>query len=51
MERQDGRAGDTDEVFEKRYKEYLELNPPILDYYGSSRGKNNLVEVNATCTS
>ncbi|AEO67145.1 uncharacterized protein THITE_2046475, partial [Thermothielavioides terrestris NRRL 8126] len=43
--RKEGRPGDTSEVFDKRYKEYLELNPPILDYYGSIRGKGTLVEV------
>lgn len=40
-----GRAGDNSEVFERRYKGYLELNPDILDHYGGTRGKDKLVEV------
>ncbi|KAK4232454.1 P-loop containing nucleoside triphosphate hydrolase protein [Podospora fimiseda] len=28
-----GRAGDTLEVFQKRYREFGELNPPIMSYY------------------
>lgn len=47
MSRKDGRPGDTSKVFDKRYQEYLELNPAILDYYGSTRGKDKLVEVSA----
>ncbi|KAG7288139.1 hypothetical protein NEMBOFW57_007663 [Staphylotrichum longicolle] len=45
MGRKDGRPGDTGEGFDKRYQEYLEHNPAILDYYGSTRGKDKLVEV------
>lgn len=43
--RKDGREGDNSERFDKRYKEYLELNPAVLDHYGSSRGRNKLIEV------
>jgi UMP-CMP kinase len=44
--RQEGRAGDTNDMFEKRFKEYINLNPEILDYYGRDRGK--LLEVDTS---
>ena len=40
-----GRVGDTSEIFDRRYKEFIELNPDILDYYSSSRGRGKLIEV------
>ncbi|KAK3903282.1 hypothetical protein C8A05DRAFT_43445 [Staphylotrichum tortipilum] len=43
-----GRPADNSEGFGKRYKEYLELNPDVLDHYGSTRGKDKLVEVNTS---
>ncbi|KAJ4300565.1 hypothetical protein N0V88_003244 [Collariella sp. IMI 366227] len=46
--RQDGRLGETEEVFDKQYNEYREFNPAILDYYGHLRGTNKLVEVNTS---
>ena len=45
LERNLGRAGDTAEIFERRYKEFLELNPEILDYYSNTKGSGKLVEV------
>ncbi|KAK4100927.1 P-loop containing nucleoside triphosphate hydrolase protein [Parathielavia hyrcaniae] len=45
LAREEGRENDTREGFETRYKEYLQLNPPILDYYSHLRGNNKLVEV------
>ncbi|KAK3987072.1 P-loop containing nucleoside triphosphate hydrolase protein [Cladorrhinum sp. PSN332] len=33
--RPSGRVGDTLEVFNKRHREFRELNPPILTYYGN----------------
>jgi len=47
LSRNDGRPGDNSQGFDKRYWEYLELNPAIVDYYGSTRGKAKLVEVTA----
>ena len=49
VNRKQGRQGDNTKVFDKRYKEYLELNPAVLDYYGSTRGKGILVEVSRRC--
>ncbi|KAK3392297.1 adenylate kinase-domain-containing protein [Sordaria brevicollis] len=38
-----GRAGDTLEVFNKRYREFGELNPPILTYYGNPNDGKTIV--------
>ena len=47
VNRNDGRAGDNSEVFDKRYREYGHLNPEIIDYYASDRApeKGKVVEV------
>lgn len=48
LSRNQGRQGDNSQGFDKRYREYLNLNPAILDYYGSTRGKDILIEVRAS---
>ena len=45
LNRNVGRVGDTSEIFDRRYKEFIELNPDILDYYSSSKGSAKLIEV------
>ena len=45
VNRRAGGENDNSEVFDKRYKEYIDENPAILDYYGSARGKDKLIEV------
>jgi UMP-CMP kinase len=47
VNRREGREGDNSECFDKRYKEYIDENPAILNYYGSVRGKDKLIEVSA----
>ncbi|KAK4241986.1 hypothetical protein C8A03DRAFT_11839 [Achaetomium macrosporum] len=48
VNRKEGRPADTSEVFDKRYKEYSELNPAIVRHYGKSQGKDKLVEVDTS---
>ncbi|KAK3363656.1 P-loop containing nucleoside triphosphate hydrolase protein [Lasiosphaeria hispida] len=42
--RPSGRVGDTVEVFNKRHREFRELNPPILTYYGNPNGKTIVID-------
>ncbi|GAB1318727.1 hypothetical protein MFIFM68171_08937 [Madurella fahalii] len=46
LSRQAGRAGDTSEVFDRRFDEYMLLTPAILYYY--HREKRKLVEVDTS---
>lgn len=46
LSRQADRAGDTSEVFDRRFNQYNALNPAILDYYHGE--KRNLIEVDTS---
>ncbi|KAL2256308.1 hypothetical protein VTK26DRAFT_1863 [Humicola hyalothermophila] len=48
LERKLGRPGDTADIFERRYKEFRQLNPDVLDHYSSSKGSGKLVEVDTS---
>ncbi|KAL2171668.1 hypothetical protein VTG60DRAFT_1964 [Thermothelomyces hinnuleus] len=48
LNRDTGRYGDISEAFEKRYNQFLKMNPDILECYGS-RGLDRLVEVGVLC--
>jgi UMP-CMP kinase len=43
--RLEGREGDNEATFRRRFAEFIELNPPILDYYGPQSMKQQLIEV------